>query len=392
MKKTFLTFALISILSGSLLPSHAFAAITCPATIPDGTAIGRSYTAACCDAKGGTVDTSVSPNVCRMPANATPRTQTATSDQPDATADDRAGSRTTTAAQPSGSAAEISGNTFVPLTTIPGVGDVAGSADLPEFLNSLYMISVGAAAALAVLQIVRGGMTYMLGDSITEKREAKKHITMSVLVLSPALVFGVINPDILDLNIDLSSLRPEQDNVDPTGQPPCLSGNCEGATGNSTTGSEGQEEPGQDAGDEDGGNPETGCNPGYEPVPVLGTDNETCEPVPGGEGDDGTGSDTIPVKLCVQRSSDGPSRYIYMGYMRVTPTNGSQAGQQCTDVTAETEDTTRAACQRHINGSRTTLVGCDAYTAGAGIERYVPSPLCSWSGQYALNSSNIDCE
>lgn len=108
---------------------------------------------------------------------------------------------------------------FVPLTSIPGIGEVTTAATLPAFLNSLYMLSVGAAAVLAVLQIVRGGITYMLSDAgVTEKREAKHHILMAilglVLVLSPAVVFGIINRDILDLSIDVSGLQPgDLDNV-----------------------------------------------------------------------------------------------------------------------------------------------------------------------------------
>ena len=81
---------------------------------------------------------------------------------------------------------------FVPLTQIPGIEDVADSGTLPNFLNTIYQLCIGAAAVLAVLQIMRGGMSYMLGDSVTEKKEAKDLIVMSIvgllLVLSPAIV------------------------------------------------------------------------------------------------------------------------------------------------------------------------------------------------------------
>ena len=54
----------------------------------------------------------------------------------------------------------------------------------------------------------------MLGDSVTEKREARHHIALAVfglvLVLSPAIVFGVIDPRILNLNVDVSKLNPSQ--------------------------------------------------------------------------------------------------------------------------------------------------------------------------------------
>lgn len=100
---------------------------------------------------------------------------------------------------------------FVPLTNIPGLTDVGNSPTLEVFLNNLYRICIGLAAVLAVLQIIRAGITYMLGDSFTEKKEARSMIAMAVfglvLVLSPVIVFSVINRDILSLRIDVSGLK-----------------------------------------------------------------------------------------------------------------------------------------------------------------------------------------
>lgn len=94
---------------------------------------------------------------------------------------------------------------FVSLTNIEAIRYVGNQRNLTAFLNSLYRICIGVAAILAVLQIMRAGIMYMGGDSITEKKEAKKLIGMSiaglVLVLSPTIVFGIINPDILSLKI-----------------------------------------------------------------------------------------------------------------------------------------------------------------------------------------------
>ncbi len=100
---------------------------------------------------------------------------------------------------------------FIPLTSIPGVAQGGQAPNLPAFLNDLYKICIGAAAVLAVLKIIQGGITYMLGDSVTEKREAKHHIALAVfglvLVLAPALVFGIIDPRILTLNISTAGLE-----------------------------------------------------------------------------------------------------------------------------------------------------------------------------------------
>ncbi|MEK7100857.1 MAG: pilin, partial [Patescibacteria group bacterium] len=95
---------------------------------------------------------------------------------------------------------------FVPLTSIPGIESAGNAQSLPDFLNNLYRLAIGAAAVLAVLQIVRAGIMYMGGDSVTEKKEAKSLIALSVggliLILSPVVVFSIINPDILSLKIN----------------------------------------------------------------------------------------------------------------------------------------------------------------------------------------------
>ena len=96
--------------------------------------------------------------------------------------------------------------TFVPLTTNAPFLENLGNADsLSLFLNDIYKVCIGAAATLAVLQIMRAGIMYMGGDSVTEKKEAKNLIAMSIggliLVLSPVVVFSIINPSILSLEI-----------------------------------------------------------------------------------------------------------------------------------------------------------------------------------------------
>ena len=96
--------------------------------------------------------------------------------------------------------------TFVPLTTNAPFLENLGNADsLSLFLNDIYKVCIGAAATLAVLQIMRAGIMYMGGDSVTEKKEAKNLIAMSIggliLVLSPVVVFSIINPEILTLKI-----------------------------------------------------------------------------------------------------------------------------------------------------------------------------------------------
>ncbi len=102
---------------------------------------------------------------------------------------------------------------FVPLNPIPGIIEAGNSPSLPAFFNGLYKICIGAAATVAVLQIMRAGFLFMVNKgSVSHNEQAKSIITNSVLglllVLSPAIVFGIINPKILNLSLDVTNLQP----------------------------------------------------------------------------------------------------------------------------------------------------------------------------------------
>ncbi len=120
-----------------------------------------------------------------------------------------------TASTPSASTGNAASN-FVSLTSIPQIQNLTASGDLPSFFNELYKICIGIAAAIAFLKIIQAGIMYMGGDSITEVSHAKSMIVSAVLglvlVLSPAIVFGILNPSILSLQIGgtdgLKSLAP----------------------------------------------------------------------------------------------------------------------------------------------------------------------------------------
>jgi hypothetical protein len=101
-------------------------------------------------------------------------------------------------------------SSFVPLTNLPGLS--ASSDTLPTFFNNLYKLCIGAAAVIAILQIMRAGTYFFFNKgSVAHNVKAKELIMNSVLglllVLSPAIIFGIINPDILHLNLDVSRLR-----------------------------------------------------------------------------------------------------------------------------------------------------------------------------------------
>lgn len=124
---------------------------------------------------------------------------------------------------------------FVPLTQVPFLTDTGNSFDLSQFLNNLYRLAIGVAAVIAVLQIMRAGIMYMGGDSVTEKKEAKNLIGLSiaglVLVLSPVVVFSIINPEILSLKINnIEQLAPTPGEVAGQGDGTCSTA-CDASQG-----------------------------------------------------------------------------------------------------------------------------------------------------------------
>jgi hypothetical protein len=117
--------------------------------------------------------------------------------------------------------AEGQGYDFIPLTNLPGINEAAESSTLPAFLNSLYKLCIGAAAVIAIIQIMRAGMYFMFNKgSVAHNEQAKSLISNSIfgllLVLSPAIIFGIINPDILSLRLDVRSLQPGELGLDPS--------------------------------------------------------------------------------------------------------------------------------------------------------------------------------
>ena len=101
---------------------------------------------------------------------------------------------------------------FVPLAGIPGLteGATADTAGLANFFNNLYKYLIGVAAILAVIMIIWGGLEISTQDSVSKKGAGKEKIYNAifglVLVLSPVLVFSIINPSILNLSLNLPPL------------------------------------------------------------------------------------------------------------------------------------------------------------------------------------------
>ncbi|MHB0865857.1 MAG: hypothetical protein ACYC1Y_03095 [Minisyncoccota bacterium] len=108
-----------------------------------------------------------------------------------------------------------SGNTsdgFTALAPIPGLTDtsatsVISSTSLANFFNNLYKYLIGLAAVLAVIEIIWGGIEISTKDSVSKQSDGRERITQAILglilVLSPVLVFSIINPSILNLSLNL---------------------------------------------------------------------------------------------------------------------------------------------------------------------------------------------
>lgn len=174
MKKIILTVAFVLAL---ILPSHSYAAVepTCPA--------GQTYT--CDDA-----------NVCLCKTDVT-------TSGPGA-----GGSPTDTSGTQSG---------FTALAPIDGLTDssntsVVNADSLANFFNRLYKYLIGLAAVLAIIQIIWAGMDIAIfhKDAVSAITDDKGKIYNAVLglvlVLSPVLVFSIINPSILNLSINLKPI------------------------------------------------------------------------------------------------------------------------------------------------------------------------------------------
>ena len=121
---------------------------------------------------------------------------------------------------------------FVPLAPIPGltsndVTSVVNTAGFADFFNNLYKYCIGLSAVLAVIMIIWGGLEISTKDSVSSQSNGRERITQAIygllLVLSPVLVFSIINPSILNLSL---SLKPIDLSVPPSlqVQTPTISG------------------------------------------------------------------------------------------------------------------------------------------------------------------------
>jgi hypothetical protein len=115
--------------------------------------------------------------------------------------------------------AYVSQSGFTALAPIPGLTDVQTTGSvlngntLALFFNNLYKYLIGLAATLAVIEIVWAGLdiSFFHKDAVSAIVDDKGRIYNAVfgliLVLSPVLVFSIINPSILNLSLNLPPIK-----------------------------------------------------------------------------------------------------------------------------------------------------------------------------------------
>lgn len=143
----------------------------------------------------------------------------------------------------SGAAPTGSSSGFTALAPIPGLTDTSAtsviqSAGLASFFNNLYKYLIGLAATLAVIEIIWAGLDISffhkdaVGAIVEDKGRIYNAIFGLILVLSPVLVFSIINPSILSLSLNLPKIDLTVTPITPatTVLPPCLAGNTKNCT------------------------------------------------------------------------------------------------------------------------------------------------------------------
>jgi hypothetical protein len=85
------------------------------------------------------------------------------------------------------------------------------------YINLLYVLSISAAALLAVIKIIIAGVKYMLTDIVTSKgdaiREIKGALLGLLLIIGAVLILTVINPKLLDTTLEFEPEPAPQVNV-----------------------------------------------------------------------------------------------------------------------------------------------------------------------------------
>ncbi|MEK7185324.1 MAG: pilin, partial [Patescibacteria group bacterium] len=102
---------------------------------------------------------------------------------------------------------------YEPLVPLPGLFNAATGdykiSDFSTYVMAMFRFLIGAAAVLAVIMIIIGGLEYMTTDVISNKSAGKEKINQAIIGLLLAigswLILNTIDPNILTTTLDPST-------------------------------------------------------------------------------------------------------------------------------------------------------------------------------------------
>ena len=108
----------------------------------------------------------------------------------------------------------IAADEYVPLAPLPiQGGKTAKTEDLfSTYIQGYFKFGIALAGALAVIEIIIGGIQYMGTESISNKGDASDRIKNAVLGLLLALgawlILNTINPKLVNFNLNIDKATP----------------------------------------------------------------------------------------------------------------------------------------------------------------------------------------
>jgi hypothetical protein len=269
---------------------------------------------------------------------------------------------------------------FVSITDIPAINEAATQDNLTGLINYLYLLCIGVGSSIAVLQFVRAGVMYA-GEaaSMSKKEEAKKIIRGTIfgliLLLSPYIVFSIIDERITTLNLDVGGLQLQNNNGNGG------AGGDQQQGGDSNDGTPGGQEPGGGSGDDNTDQEEPECEAGFQ-APFTASGWGECEAIPVETETrqfsvaNPCGNINNPAGLDCSKSE------VWVGW---APANNSSGQFVCNAAVVMMSEYAFSAnqirqteqCTAGTPSGYTTLKACQQRPTGQVVSFEIPTPACS---------------
>jgi hypothetical protein len=122
--------------------------------------------------------------------------------------------------------APINYNLLAPIPLEDAGGKATNQIDVSNpavYISGLFKLIIGLAGGLAVVMIIYGGIIYMSTDAFNQKNEARGIIENAIwgllLAISSWLILNTINPELLNMNLDIKKLDVATTNITPPTPP-----------------------------------------------------------------------------------------------------------------------------------------------------------------------------